>query len=343
MPLKLYRPKGSQNWHYTGTVDGRRLRGSTRTADKKIAQRLTAEKETRAWKRHLDGPESVTTFANCVAFYAASGKPTERFVEKLLDYWKDTPVKEITAQAVRASCRILYPNRSNATWNRQAIVPTVAIINHASEMELCQPIKVKRFKVVSKVKEAADYLWIKSFTASAAAAGNSPLGALALLMFLTGARITEALSIDWSVIDLHGRAIRIRSTKTGGDERVANMPPELVVAFANLPEPHEGKVFPWKHRQNLKTQWAGAIRRAGIKSLTPHCLRHGFFTSLLQSGVDVKTAADLGGLKTANILLNVYAHAARDPRITDVLTKTGKFSASNEMHGENNKQKKDLA
>ena len=41
MPLKVYKRGGI--WHYRGTVAGRRLRGSTGTASKEIAQRIASE------------------------------------------------------------------------------------------------------------------------------------------------------------------------------------------------------------------------------------------------------------------------------------------------------------
>ena len=39
----------------------------------------------------------------------------------------------------------LFPHYSGASKNRVAIVPTQAIINHAAELQLCPPIRVKRF------------------------------------------------------------------------------------------------------------------------------------------------------------------------------------------------------
>jgi hypothetical protein len=43
MPLKLY--KRGKVWHYRGTVAGRRIRGSCKTADQATAARAAAEIE----------------------------------------------------------------------------------------------------------------------------------------------------------------------------------------------------------------------------------------------------------------------------------------------------------
>jgi hypothetical protein len=74
MPLKLYKRKGV--WYYDGTVNKRRLRYSTGTADKTIASRIAAKAENDAWKGHLDGPESILTFAQAALKYRA---PTSKF------------------------------------------------------------------------------------------------------------------------------------------------------------------------------------------------------------------------------------------------------------------------
>jgi integrase len=195
------------------------------------------------------------------------------------------------------------------------IVPTQAIINLASENELCPPIRVKRFKVATKVKEPATWMWVQAFRYE-----SSPhLGALATFMFLTGARISEALSVRWTDLNIGSREVIVRMGKTGGDERVANLPPELVVMLANL-ERKNDYVFRFTSRHNIRTQWESAIRRAGIKRLTPHSMRHGFATEMLRAGYDVKTVAHAGGWKDAATVLKTYAHAIRDIRITDALT-----------------------
>ena len=66
------------------------------------------------------------------------------------------------------------------------------------------------------------------------------------------------------------RKVRIGATNKGDDDRFAHMPNELIAALANIPGERNGQMFVFKSRGNIKTQWAGAIRRAGIRSLSPH-------------------------------------------------------------------------
>jgi integrase len=315
MPLTLYRR--GKIWHYRGTVAGRRLRGSTKTASKETAQRIAANEEQRAWKGHLD-PQSALTFAQAAMLYRQAEK-SDRFLRKIEDYWRDTPVKDITAGAIRRAAIALYPNAGPATRNRQVIVPTQAIINHAAEGELCPHIKVKRFKAEKKEKAPVTWGWVQAFMENVK---KPNLAALACFMYLTGARISQALSVQWSDVDFQARKVLIRATRKGDDDRWAHMPGELLVALANIPGERKGPVFGFKSRGNCRTQWNGAIRRAGIKHLSYHACRHGFATGLLDQGVSPITVAKRGGWKSARHVFETYGHDVADESVTELLTGT---------------------
>ncbi len=316
MSLKLFIRDGI--CHYRGTVAGRRLRGSTKIPKKHkdLAARKIAEIEAREWKCSVDGPQAVLTFAQAALLYRAAGK-SSRFLDRVEDHFKEVLVKDITAGRIRQMAIELYPQCSGATRNRVAIVPAQAVINHAAESELCQPIRVKRFKVDAKVKEPATLEWVKAFQREAAPA----VGALALFMFLTGARIGEAVALDWQDVDLEARTALLRETKVGS-ERKAHLPDMLVTALANVPRVPGRPVFVYQHPDDVWRAWEGAIKRAGIKELTPHCCRHGFATGLLRRGIDVVTVAKLGGWKTPAQVLKTYGHALEDHQLTDVLVGT---------------------
>jgi integrase len=320
MPLAIFRR--GKLWHYRGTVAGRLLRGSTRTADKTTALRIAADIEARKWKGHLDGPASVLTFAQAAILYRRAGR-SDRHLRSVEDYWKDTPVKEITAAAVRAACFTLEPTAGPATRNRHVIVPTQAVINHAAEQDLCGRLRVKRFPAVKKEKTPATWEWVQAFMRGAVAepACNHRVAALACFMFLTAARVSEALAVEWRDIDFAGKKVLIKQTKVGR-ERLAHMPPELVVALANIPGDRDGLVFGFVRRDNCKSQWAGAIRRAGIPTLSPHACRHGFATTLLHAGIDPVTVAKRGGWNSPWHVVSTYGHAMDDETVVERLTGT---------------------
>lgn len=315
MPLTIYRRPGGKVWHYRGTVNGTLFRGSTRTEKKDIAQRFISDLEAEIWKGRFDGPAAVLTFKKAAALYLQAGKP-ERFLEAVVGYWKDALVKDITAGGIKQSAIVLYPKAKGSTRNRNVIVPTQAIINHAATMELCSPIKVERFKSETKVKTPATWKWVQAYMANA----NPHLGALCCFMFLTGARISEALNVTWGDVDLDSKRALIKQTKVG-KERVAHLPPPLVVAIANIEsnrEPGE-KVFKYSSRHTVTPQWKKPIKRAGIEPLTFHACRHGFATSLLHKGVDPITVAKLGGWADAQLVFNTYGHAMKDDTLADLI------------------------
>jgi integrase len=308
MSVKLYRR--GEIWHYRGTVAGRRLRGSTGTSDKTRAQRIAAEKEGRQWKGHLDGPASVLTFAQAALQYRAAGKSTQ-FLTPVEDYWKDKPVSEINAGIVHEAARVLCPDSKASTRNRTVIVPTQAIINHAATLGLCPKITIRRFPVVKQEKEPVTWEWVQAFMAHA----NPHLGALACFMFLTGARISEALAVTWEDLDLRAGKVLIRQTKVGSERR-AHLPPVLVAAIANIPTRYE-TVFRYASRGATRLPWYRTIKRAGIKPLSFHSCRHGFATAMLQAGVDPVTTAKRGGWKSPAHVFATYGHAMDDETVTE--------------------------
>jgi len=314
MPLTLH--KRGKIWHFRGQVAGRRLRGSTGTPNKEIAARVAADIENKHWKGHLDGPAAVLTFAQAAIMYRAAGKPT-RFLVRVEDYWKDTFVKDITAGAIIRAAKALYPKAAGTTLNRQGIVPMQAIINFAAESELCPPVRVKRFKIETKEKIPATLEWVTSFKKAAA----PHLGGLALFMFLTGARVSEALAVEWEDIDYKTGTVLIRQSKLG-NERRAHLPDPLVVAVANIPKVKNRPVFWYMHRSNLVRVWRAACKRAGIAVLSPHSCRHGFATALLHEGIDPVTIAKLGGWRSARHVFETYGHAKDDATITDRISGT---------------------
>jgi len=318
MSFKLH--KREKIWHYSGTISGRRLRGSTGTTDKTIAKRIAAEAENQAWQRRLDGPGAGLTMSQIFTAYLDAGK-SDRFLLKLVEYWKDMPVIDIFPETIRKAAKRIYPNANEPTWNRQVIKPTQAAINHCAGLGWCSRISVKRYTENPEEKTPATVEWVQAFAKQATEDGLPHLAALCIFMFGTAARIGESCRMTWGDIDLHSAEATLFLFKPTPWQRTAHLPPEVVTAIANIRSNRNknGLVFNYSERGSVRPTWNNVIKRAGIERLSPHCCRHGFATTMLHNGFDVKTVAELGGWKDATTVLRTYAHAIQDKTVTNSL------------------------
>jgi integrase len=153
---------------------------------------------------------------------------------KIEDHWRDTPVNDISAGAIRAAAQKLYPDVSAATRNRQVITPTIAVINHAADLEWCSPIKGKKFKEgTPKLKEPVDLEWVTAFADQATEDGMPHLATLCVFMFGTGARVGECTESIWADIDFMENTATINQGKTDSI-RVSHLPQPVIVRLANI-------------------------------------------------------------------------------------------------------------
>jgi integrase len=263
------------------------------------------------WRRGLDGKEKALTWPKAAALYIGAGK-SSRYLTSLTRYWGDAKIADINAGSIRQAGIDLYPSAKNSTRNTQVITPTLAVINHCAELQLCQPLRMKRLKIDTKVKKPVTLEWINAFKAHA---DRHDIAALAVFLFATGARITEALAVKWGDVDFRGRKVLIRQSKLG-NERVAHIPSDLLVSLGNLPRDRDPFAVAYT---TARDAWDRTVKAAGIEPLTFHSCRHGFATALHHKGVGVKTIAKLGGWKSAKQLFETYLHADEDATITDRL------------------------
>ncbi|MGV2074045.1 MULTISPECIES: site-specific integrase [Rhizobium/Agrobacterium group] len=138
---------------------------------------------------------------------------------------------------------------------------------------------------------------------------------LVTFLFYTGARLSEALYLDWRDVDLSRSHVAFLDTKTG-DDRGVPLHSGVVAMLANLPH-REGAVFrrhdgkPYEVKEDgggqIKTGFKGACRRAGISDFHPHDCRHTWATWHYAANRDLITLMRLGGWKSERMVLR-YAH-----------------------------------
>lgn len=155
-----------------------------------------------------------------------------------------------------------------------------------------------------------------------------------LALILTGARYGELRQVTWGDIDLARGTMRLRG-ETTKNKRPRTLPlhPELQDEIERLPAEHArvcgrapsagDEVFRSPNGTPLnpdpsrfRSQLRDLYRRAGIEHrdhagrvVHVHTMRHTFATRLLEAGVDPRTAMDLTGHRTLDMLMR-YAHPA---------------------------------
>lgn len=147
----------------------------------------------------------------------------------------------------------------------------------------------------------------------AAGAQDPPVGprdaALIELLYGTGARITEALSLDVDDLDTEGGSVRLFGK--GNKERIVPLGSyavEAVSAYLVRARPalaQKGRGTPHLFLNLLgrplsrQSAWAviqDAAARAGIaEHISPHTLRHSYATHLLSGGADIRVVQELLG------------------------------------------------
>jgi integrase/recombinase XerD len=119
-----------------------------------------------------------------------------------------------------------------------------------------------------------------------------------------GLRVTEVCRLQVPDIDSEQMVLRIRGGK-GGKDRLVPLSPRMLTALRRYwvkERPPASCLFPGRHSETPITKDAvrkvlkRAVEDAGLaKALTPHSLRHGFATHLLEDGEDIRVVQSILG------------------------------------------------
>lgn len=149
-----------------------------------------------------------------------------------------------------------------------------------------------------------------------ATAGESPYVIAAVrLLILTGARLSEILTLRWEHVDFERACLRLPDSKTGAKD-IYLSPPALEL-LASLPR-IEGNpyVIPGgsegRHLVNLEKPWRRIRASAGLAGVRLHDLRHSFASFGAGGGLSLPMIGALLG-HTQAATTQRYAHLASDP------------------------------
>ncbi|MGD1039109.1 MAG: site-specific integrase [Roseiarcus sp.] len=314
--LKVVKRPKSPYLYLRGTVRGLSIEESTGVTDWKIAEEIKVKREAELLTESIWGKATSVSFAHAVADYLEHGAGNPRFLQPLLDQFQTTLLRNIDQHAIDIAATKLYAKAKPATRNRQVYTPVSAILHHAARKGWCDPPLIARPKQPKGVVR-----WIKPDEAERLIeACAEHLRPLVIFMLYTGARVGEAVWLDWSNVDLGKAQVTFPKTKNG-EPRSVPLHPRVVQVIANLSH-REGEVFrkpsgePYARPKGdadtsagsrIHTAFSGARERAGVENFRVHDCRHTWATWHYQANRDLTALQTLGGWKTVAMVLR-YAH-----------------------------------
>lgn len=353
MPLEPYERDGW--WWFKGKCDSipgskyhRQSTGIPSTAPQSEAAKAIAEFEARQIKRHYVGEEKTLNFSEAVMLYNAN--PMEiGDLEKITPHLGPRTVADITPQEVRNLGPILYPNGSTDSWQRHVVTPVRAVINNAHDLGKCPPIRIKAYSKAERLKQdrmrgkqsrvektPGSWEWLLAFRTKA----NPYQAAMALFMFETGARISQAASMITEDLDLQNARVWMPEAK-GMEAQWVAISMELVFELANLKprrprkgphgtkQPKGERVFGYANRSGVYKAWKTACKRAGIEEIMPHAAgRHGFATEMLvRQKLDARSVAKGGRWSDLALMQKTYMHDEGSTEKIQEALRTGRVQA----------------
>lgn len=164
-----------------------------------------------------------------------------------------------------------------------------------------------------------------------------------LVLAYGGLRFGELLGLTWGDLELSRDRLlvrqqrenvtgEIRPPKTKSGVRFVKLQPDVVQALREHKLRSERDspefVFPFHGRRFRDQVFFPALRRAKLRRIRIHDLRHTAASMMIAAGVDAQDVAHQLGHKDARVTLTVYVHWFEKHEDTDVAAKVAAFRAS---------------
>jgi integrase len=330
-----------------GLEDARDFKAQVR-ADKSRGKRIapsaiTLDRAAEAWLASLEATDvSANTIAAYRDSYAVHLAP--RFGRRRLDAVTVQDVAEWLADARTVAYRqrlhaARFPKASKrpaapyAPRSVQLALTTLGQVYRHARRFLSfageSPAAALVTRERPKVRARGKVLLTPEQTAELIAAAPAAHADVIAFLAGTGARVGEALALSWREVDLTGRQITLRSTlddrgrrqrpKSPASIRTIPIPGSLVRRLAELKlrtadTSADAPVFQAitatamdRHNLTRRGLWV-ACEQAALPRISPHTLRHGHGSALLEQGWSLPAVSRRLGHRNTQVTASVYAH-----------------------------------
>jgi integrase len=315
----IYRRGDSPYWWFDVVLpNGRRIRQSARTKNREEAEALLLKLKHDTFREAHLGIKSQRSWQDAVVRYLVvksnlrSIEDVRRICRKLDPHFGHLTLDQITGdliwQVIQAE---LKKGNKAATVNRY-----LALIRCLMRMARDEWQWIVSFPKIRLLKgEVERDRWLTPDEADRLIAASPPhLGALIRFALATGCRASEIAGLEWHRVDLERKTAWLNQTKNGTPRGV----PLNRDAIAVLDEQcgkHAQYCFTFRGApirwQLSNSGWLTALKKAELKDLRFHDLRHTWASWHRQAGTSCDELKDLGGWKS-RVMVDRYAKFATE-------------------------------
>ena len=321
--MGLYKRKGSRFYWITFRVNGKKISESTKTANKKLADRIYAKRITEiaegrwfpneAKKRTFEELEERYMREHSAIHKAQSSHTRDMYSFKQLSTtFEGLRLSEITPAKISDYKSIRQSKGAKTATIAKELELLRNALNHANEwgwMTINPFSRVKIEKANNKIER-----WLTAEEEERLLNASPPwLREMIIFALNTGTRQGEMLSLRWPQVDLFRRTATILLTKNKERRTIPLNQTAMDVLKTKSKVRHiSGYVFTSQagtgiQARNLLRAYYIAREKAGLEDVRWHDLRHTFATRMVQAGVDIYRVKELLGHKSITMTMR-YAH-----------------------------------
>jgi excisionase family DNA binding protein len=304
--------QGKTRWYIDFKDGGRRIRQVVRNAQTR-GQAVIALNEKVA--KAFETEHGITCTTKKIKFavladqylndYAKVNKRSWRSDQYRIEaninpFFGNFELREITPLLIeKYRAERLHTGVSKSTINREITIMK-RMFNLAIDWNLTDKNPVAKIKLFSEKDTQKERILSEEEEAALLAECPNYLRPIVITALHTGMRRGEILNLRWKNVDLGKRMIKVEHTKNGKC-RIIPANEHLYQVLAAIKRKNENAEYVFPNPETglryteVKKSFKNACKKAGIKDLRFHDLRHTFATRLIESGVDLITVRDLLG------------------------------------------------
>ena len=317
----ILRRKASRGYTYRATVDRVGFKRTSKTFDNKT----DANKWARRLERQIDLGElhdyseaSKLTLGDIIRRYIAEGKHLDKkdvMVKTRLNNLLSDTISDLNLLRLSTKHIAEYRDRvlrvwSPNTFNNHKSLLSVVIDTAITEWGVYIPLNpVRHIKRVPIPPARERVLTLHEYDRLMKALQmNDSIYLKPLVQFCleTACRQGEALSLMRENINWKKKTCTFMATKNK-DNRIVALSETAYFILTTLPKTMNGKVFPYKNRDEVNWFWQQALKKAEIDDFVFHDLRRTACTWLFDhKNLSVPEVQMMSGHRDPRVLLNIY-------------------------------------